>query len=174
MQIRILLVLGPSGAGKTTLGNALAAAGMLHLDFDQYPKNGVDEEGLRAEWNAFFLSGQPQLLSDSVRNRAQTTNCQAAVITCPGSVYLCPDFMRSVEPHGYRFAILFGPRDACLAAFLSGPHAHLGASHWELHNARYDYFARPEFEEYRVSAFDGPNRRPIHEIVSEMQALLAA
>jgi hypothetical protein len=168
----ILLILGPSGVGKTTIGEALAKqTHMLHLDFDQYPKDGVDEEGLRAEWDA-FLEQRPAALADAVLAKVDAGSFRGAVITCPSGVVLSGDEILDAERCGFRAVVLFGPPAACRAAFLNGPHSGLGAAHWDLNNRRYAVFGSPELESYRVAVFRRTDRRPVSEILAEVQARL--
>ena len=174
MPDRILLVLGPSGAGKTTIGEALAKqAHMLHLDFDQSPKNGVDEEGLRSEWDA-FVDRRPDVLAGAVLARVNAGSFRGAVITCPGGVVLSRDEILGAERCGFRAAILFGPPAACRAAFLNGSHGGLGAAHWDDNNKHYAAFGSPELEDYRVAVFRGSDRRPVSEILVEVQARITS
>lgn len=56
--IVIWLILGLSGTGKSSFGQWLAAErGFLHLEIDPPAGDGIDLEGLRPEWNEFYVNG---------------------------------------------------------------------------------------------------------------------
>jgi gluconate kinase len=172
----ILFVLGPSGAGKTTLGQSLTTElGMLHIDFDQWPENGVDREGLRPEWEK-FLAGNLQSLADAIRKRMRAGTHCGAVVTCPSKLVLPRDLFAAAEPLGYRFIILYGTGAECLEGFLRGEHVArhgLSEDHWIDNNAwSYAVFSRSEFDDYRIAAFDTAGFRPRLEVLAEIEQRL--
>lgn len=129
MSKPVVFLLGPSGVGKTTLGDALERdAGMLHILFDGHPAgNGVDVAGLRPQWEALLGARNPQPLAGEVRRRVEAGGRSGAVISCPSGIMPAQDgraaawhFPRSLVTTmasvSVRCAVLVGPAEACTEA----------------------------------------------------------
>ena len=96
MDHRVWLILGPSGAGKSSFGEWLAAErNWLHLEIDQFPKDGIDVNNLRGEWDEFYGRGNAECLGEVLRQRLEAN-----------SSTLCPYFSReggtASRPHDCR------------------------------------------------------------------------
>ena len=186
-QIPILFILGPSGAGKTTLGDQLAQHGVLHINFDRPDCNGVDRERLRKEWNAFLDDRNPQPLADAIRQRMQSSGAKGASITCPSGIVpstaagangceLSRAYLSQMRTVGFHTIILHGTRDDCLAAFQcreAGTGRGLGQDWWDANNAYWQYMFQPtDFAGEVLSAFSSGQHRPLAELVAQIQTKL--
>ena len=104
-QLPLIFVLGPSGAGKSQLGIWLADdLHLLHMEIDRWPKgDGIDLEGIRAEWNAYYLDGSITPLASLLRSRAAKADRAGTVLTFPGGLVLPHRGPRGVgPPHAHR------------------------------------------------------------------------
>jgi len=179
----ILLILGPSGAGKTTLGDYLAEHHcMLHVNFDQ-PGDGVDIEHLRKEWNAFLDDRNPQFLADEIRRRIRAGGWKGASITCPSGIvpssdpnappwFLPRKYPREMKGIGLHCVVVYGTREECLAAFLSRDR-NLNETYWNDNNSWwYTASSANDFGEYMLQAFNNGHRRELREMFEEIQRRL--
>ena len=84
----IACLIGPSGAGKSTLAARTAAdLGLVHLEIDRYPPgDGIDLEGLRQVWDAFWLENDAHPLATTLRARAADANADGVVLSLPSGV----------------------------------------------------------------------------------------
>lgn len=179
----IFFILGPSGVGKTTLCDHLALHGMLHINFDRPDCNGVDQEGLRSEWNAFLDDRNPQTLAEAIRHRVRGAARGGATITCPSGIVpsattdaigprLCRRYLSQLSATGFCTVILYGSRDDCIRAFLrreAGSGRGLGQNHWDENNHYWAHKFQPtDFAEKIVLTFRNGAHRPLAELVAEI------
>ena len=116
----ILIILGPSGAGKTSLDKYLQEElNLLHFDFDVMERDDVIKDlGLRDEWNEFFTDHKSKRFAAKIRKRFWAESYKGASITCPGKVLLPIEYLLKLAPLGIRCVILFGTGAQCLNSFL--------------------------------------------------------
>lgn len=182
MRKPIVFLLGPSGVGKTTLGDAVAQElEMLHILFDGHPKgDGVDVSELRSEWNAFLDVRDPQPLADEVRRRVGDSGYSGAVISCKSGVLPAEDgnallwhFPRSLlaamASIGVRCAALIGPLETCMAAAINRPGSEVTVETWRRDNSNWYGFRSALFPEHVLEAFSGGKRRPVRDLVQEFR-----
>lgn len=182
MNMPVVFLLGPSGVGKTTLGDALASElGMLHILFDGHPQgDGVNVNGLRSEWDKLLETRNPLPLADEVRRRIETSGHSGAVISCSSGIMPAEDdraaqwhFPRSLlgamSAIGVRAAQLVGPLETCKEAAIRRTTPKVTAASWEESNKWWRGFQKSAFPENVLEMFDGEHRRPIAELVEEFR-----
>jgi hypothetical protein len=163
--ISIWFIFGISGAGKSHFCEWLQAAkGWLHLEIDLHPKDGIDEHGLRGEWNAFFNQREPKGLIDILRARGTQVGSTGVVLSFPGNVisYITADHIKSCAKQ-VTFAFLSGDPKFCLRSFLQreqGTVRRLGQPHWEGNNKPlFQKLKEPAVRGYVVDAFNANGSR---------------
>jgi hypothetical protein len=154
----ILFVLGPSGAGKTTLGQWLAEdLHFLRIEIDQWPADGIDRANLRPEWNEFWDRCQAGAIASTLRARVLNDGARGAVLTFPSRVVFSVQQLAVLEQAGIRVLVLYGSEDDCLAAFLrrekeSG--RNLTEEHWRRNSCdTHKLLADSSYAPYRVTVF---------------------
>ena len=156
----MLLILGPSGVGKSSFGEWLAAErNWLHLEIDRYPEDGIDLHNLRAEWNEFCERGNPGLLAKVLRERLAPSSKINCVLTFPGCLVLPPERIISAANAGVRTIYLYGSAAHCITAFLKREEktdSPLGLDHWisnNHENGSYIEMSKPALAPYRIHVF---------------------
>lgn len=162
----IWLILGPSGAGKSSFGQWLAAErNWLHLEVDQYPRDGIEEHRLRAEWDEFYERGNPRLLGEVLQERLAANSKIGCVLTFPGCLMLSPERIVAAAQVGIRTIYQYGSAAHCITAFLKRKQNILGLDHWILNNHKNDMYiemSKPALARYRIHVFThmGTHRPP--------------
>lgn len=83
-----LVVQGMSGVGKTALGRWLHEhAGVLWLEADQTPRDGLEIAGLKERWDA-FVSGDATGLVDELDRRVRAKGKRFCAITLPSTCFV--------------------------------------------------------------------------------------
>jgi hypothetical protein len=168
-----VLLLGPSGVGKSTVAQAIAQRRRyLLLEFDVPHTDAVTDLGLRAEWEAFLGHADPNPLSHALRLRSNAAGEHGVVISLPGLVVLSPALVSTARQAGVAPVLLYGSAADCLAAFLrressaaQGPLV----DHWLRHNVKsYFEFSMPAFSGIRVQAFSNGEHRSVRAITAEV------
>ncbi len=180
----IIFLLGPSGVGKTSLGNALAQMlGMLHILFDgPSAGDGVDAAKLRVQWDTLLNAKDPHPLADEVRKRIKISGHSGAVISCPSGVVSAEDlqalswhFSRSLlakmKSCGVRCVTLFGPLQHCRdAAINRADGTGVTIVSWDQNNPDWKKFRPESFSDQVINVFkDDGRRRGIDDLVREFQ-----
>jgi len=151
----IIFLLGPSGSGKSTVAKWTSEdLRFLHIEIDRFPEgDGIDLEGLRNEWSAFYDSRQVSNLAAAVRDRVTKDGTEGAVLSFPSRLVLSVEHIEAGEQQGIRTVILYGTEAECLDAFLGRERKlsrGLDEDHWIKNNAFcYASFNRPQFSKYR-------------------------
>lgn len=161
---KILLLGGPSGCGKTFFASEhLAQRGWVHLEVDQFGKDGITELGLRNEWDAFWLRFDPISLRDKLFSRGG--GAEGIVLSFPSTLVFSPKHLRAAQG-SFQIAYLFGNEGHCLNSFLKRErqlNRGLGVAHWGANNSNvFSELNRPENLPLLVSVFheDGTRRDP--------------
>ena len=88
----VWLILGPSGVGKSSFGGWLAAKqSWLHLEIDQYPRDGIGVYKLRTEWDTFYGGQSASPLSHTIRKLLEAKSREHCALTFPSNLILHPD-----------------------------------------------------------------------------------
>ena len=154
----ILFVLGPSGAGKTTLGQWLAEdLHFLWIEIDQWMTDGIDRANLRPEWNEFWDRCQNGAIASTLRARVLNDGARGAVLTFPSLVVFSVQQFAVLEQAGIRVLVLYGSEEDCLAAFLKREKEsgrNLSDEHWRKNNCDTNkLLADSSYAPYRVTVF---------------------
>jgi len=178
-KVPIVFILGPSGAGKTTLAKDLESGlNFIHLDIDRADgQDGIDVENLRSEWNEYLRSNQAQRLANVIHQRTAGENKRGAILSFPSGLVLTDEHIREGTEHGIVTVILYGPRQDCINSFLEREKTtsrHLGINHWERNNREsYALFGLPEFAPYRILTFENGNRIPSTSLIEDVRLRVA-
>ena len=166
-------VLGPSGVGKSSFGQYLAdTKNWLHIELDQFDKNGIDKFDLRKEWNILYNSGDSAALIKELTKRAGEKEKRRCVLTFHGNVILPKTLIENVTDK-IKVIYFYGSAARCIAAFLRREQEtgrKLELDHWVIHNcATYIQMSSPDFEANRVYVFtQGGERRSHDEVYNEV------
>lgn len=169
-RMPVWLILGPSGTGKSSFGEWLAAKqNWLHLEIDQYPKDGITLYNLRAEWVDFYENGNPNGFAEALQHHLKAAAKARAVLTFPGNLVLCPDRVIAASQAGLRTIYLYASADYCITAFLNREQQNgrnLDLVHWSSNNSRsYIQMSDPAFAPYRIHVFTSTGTRRRHNAV---------
>ncbi|MGB8918732.1 MAG: shikimate kinase [Candidatus Sulfotelmatobacter sp.] len=159
----ILFVLGPSGAGKTTLGQWLAEdLHFLWIEIDQWLADGIDRANLRPEWNEFWDRCQAGAIASTLRARVLNDGARGAVLTFPSLVVFSVQQLAVLEQAGIRVLVLYGSEEDCLAAFLKREKElgrNLPKEHWLANNSEvHKRLGDASYERYRLDGFQSGQR----------------
>lgn len=112
----ILFLLGPSGSGKSTLAAWVRDdLGLLHLEIDRFPQgNGIDLEGLRAEWDTYWTGMDARPLAAALKDRAVVACSPGVILSFPGGVVPSFQHMATAAQADIRVLVLYGTGAECL------------------------------------------------------------
>lgn len=177
----IWFILGPSGAGKTSLGEYLASQHhWLHMDLDQLhnPKgDGIDKLKLRKEWDQFYFNLESGPLVSAIRKKNMLRRYSGIIMSFPSDYVLSPNHISAIN-EGVKIFYLYGNRRICLSAFLERERLtgrRLGEEHWWHHNrSMYEALDSPDLCPWIVWAFhENDNTRKSHEMLYRQMAAMA-
>ncbi|HEX5273594.1 MAG TPA: hypothetical protein VFW33_24025 [Gemmataceae bacterium] len=181
MDEPILVILGPSGAGKTHFSDYMGAQkGMVHINLDQ-DGDAALKEGVKAGWEAlttkYLALRGPQQFVEDIRRRISSSGVKGAVVTCtsgvmpsirPGATgwHFSQEYISSLLDSGVCTVVLYGTQNDCRNSFLqrekqTGRNIG-GPEFWQGNNAAWydpDQFSVQAFGALMVQAFaDGIHR----------------
>jgi hypothetical protein len=176
-MVDILMVLGPSGAGKTTFAEYLQTHHRwLYFEIDEYADggDGIDIYGLRPSWNLFYENRNPSDLAAELRRQAKQRGAQRCVMSFSSCLVLRTDHIAAAEKESIGVAYLYGSAACCINSFLDRERnsgRDLKLDHWLQHNAgSYIEMSRPEFEKYRTHVFNiRGEHRPHAEVLRDIE-----
>jgi hypothetical protein len=153
-----ILLGGPSGSGKSSLGQFLEGQGWLHLEADKSGTNGIDDLGLHEVWDSFDKQCNSGPLAQELEQRRVKAGRVRVILTLPSTPLSASHLERAGGVLLIRF--LAGPPEACLRSFMKREAA-ANEAHWNTHNK--DIIAAlndPAYARYKLAAFheDGLTR----------------
>lgn len=155
MAIAVHAIFGPAGAGKSTLGAAMAKfARARHIELDRFPLSGVEEEGLAREWRAFLSGADARPLAATCAARAAAAGAKCVVLTAVSIHFARPDALAYAKRAGIHGHVLFGAKEECIRRFVEREKANgrgLDEEFWRKHNASYERFAHVSFAPWRIA-----------------------
>jgi hypothetical protein len=142
----------------------------LHIEIDRFPDDGIDLEGLRAEWNSFWDNSDARPLAAALNLRAAKR--PGVVLSLPSGVVPTTQHSSTAQLAGFRTLVLYGTGAECLSAFIERERVSgrgLGVDHWIRNNAHaYACFSTPDFAPHRLSVFDHGQFRSRGDLVAEV------
>ncbi len=176
-RLPVLLLLGPSGVGKSTVGRWIAEdLRFRHIELDLWPKDGIDAANLRAEWEAFWSRADAGQFDAGVRAQISSENAAGAVLTFPSLVVFSAEQIAASERSAMNIIALYGTEADCLGAFLrlyqhSG--RRLDRHHWLQNNAAsHNQLGDACYSALRLRAFQGGQFRERAIIMAEVRRRL--
>ncbi len=176
----IVFFLGPSGVGKTTLGDAVQKhLGLLHILFDDHGGASVDSAKLRSEWDTLLDKRDPQPLADELRKRLASSGHTGVAISCPSGVMSAEDgeavqwhFSRSLltkmKNCGIRCVTLFGRLDRCRDAAKARIDGRtVTEESWNKSNSNWYGFQPEAFSDQILDPFCGAGERRAEDSLVE-------
>lgn len=166
---KMLIILGPSGVGKSSLGNYLAQThGWLHLEIDQI--HGLDVHQLQQEWKLFYQQKNTLHLIRILHQKVTSANKTNCVLTFPSGLVLSLEHIKECVP-SIQVCYLYGSAAHCINAFLRREHEtnrNLDVNYWIQNNRdSYTKMNSPSFEPYRVHVFTHEGRHRPHADIWE-------
>ena len=142
------------------------------MEIDRYPADGIDAEGLREEWDAFWNDSDARGLAVEIRKRTEMASARGAVLSFPSGVVPADHQIDSALREAITLIVLYGTRDECLRAFQTREAAtgrNLSAEHWILNNAlSHGEFGAPRFARFQVPAFSSGKFRAVGDIAKQV------
>jgi hypothetical protein len=175
----ILFLMGPSGVGKSTLAGWIAKdLGLLHIEIDRFPEgDGIDLEGLRTEWDAFWNGRNMGPITSTLLTRASSADCSGVILSFPSGVVPSSEHLEAAEKARVRVIVLYGTGAECLGSFLRRELAsgrNLSVEHWIQNNALYyARFSEPRFAAHRLLVFERGEFQDRRKLVAKVKNLLA-
>ncbi len=161
-MIKPLLLGGPSGVGKSTFCAALQHKGWVYLEADQSPLDGIDEIGIRDEWDHFWNHGSAERLHAVLVRIAMDAGKTNIVLSLPsGAVPSSTRILSSLDLLSIRF--LWGNPQYCLRDFLARElliGRNYNELHWRNNNSHaISLLSEPFYAPYLVEVFDADGAR---------------
>lgn len=178
LRVSAALLVGPSGAGKTTIGEwAQEDLGLLWLEADVWGADGINGLRLRHQWDAFFYDGEPHRLANTLRLRAKRLRRAGAILTLSSTVLLSPAQVESARAVGLTVAVAWGAAEACLGALMAREEKlqrGIGENHWRQYNRECLWeYGRSVYADIRLETFNhNGSRRARTGIMADLAVLL--
>lgn len=158
--------MGPSGVGKTTLGDAIAEhSDYAHLVIDRGVPghSGIDEYGLSSTWEDFYYRQRIAPLAQELNRRAEHHKLPGFVLTFSSSVCIEPKSIAAAQKHNVFIRYLYAPREKCIESFIRRErkvgHFERTREFWARNNAAYETMGRKNLREYHLNACDDSGER---------------
>ena len=153
---------GPSGVGKSCFCRFLQEKGWLYLEADHDKKDGIDELGIRAPWDAFLNDRHNQPLAEELSNRMALGGNSGVVLALPSRAVPTPGHLS--QPEGVlRIRFLYGDPRFCRASFLAREKETgrgLDENHWDTNNCKaFEILSTSPYHPYLVDVFDAEGSR---------------
>jgi len=111
-----VLLGGPSGVGKSTLGEDLNKHGALFIEADMHGADAIGSFGLREAWDDFYVRVDPMPLARELEQRRLAGRKSHVVLGLPSDP-LSPSHLSAARGI-LRIQFLFGPGDVCMRNFI--------------------------------------------------------
>lgn len=176
----IILLLGPSGSGKSNTGNWLREdLDFLHYDIDRRDgQDGINYHDLRAQWNRFHDNFHAEDLAIEMRRRIDAENKQGAILTFSSLLVLSKEHIDNALLYGILVLVMYGTGSDCLKAFLKRERdlrspLDGNIEHWICNNVwSYPRLSKPEYDTTRIMNFSNGEFRSRAEIVADIVRLI--
>lgn len=172
----VVLAVGPSGAGKTTIGKfARDYLGFLWQEADIWMANGISRLRLQRPWRAFLDHADAAPLADTLRLRSKGSGANGMLLSLPSLVLLTSSHLEAAVAARMTPVVVWGRPNLCLTSFLDRERELLrgvGAPHWHHFNAEcLEMYGRAEFDPHRLDTFNADGtRKDVNVLVAELHA----
>lgn len=168
----ILLVLGPSGVGKSYLSKKLEKKGFLYVHIDTGNSHSFKENGFPADWDNDFLKVDFDMLVDVLQNRLSYEDI-GAIISFPTVFLFTPEMLDKASQSGASPILLWGSRDHCEKAAqkrIKNKKQNFNAPQYDkLYKPAFLTYASRGYDKFRVEAFQNDGSRfPGEEWLAEI------
>jgi hypothetical protein len=134
----------------------------LYLEADQYPKDGINELGLRFSWDLFWNNHDPHNLAGELVDRRTTGQNGGVVLSLP-SLAIAGERHLAAAKNILTIRFLWGDPKFCLNSFLEREQRdgrHFDAVHWHKNNdGAFDILSKSLYAPYRRVVFASDGKR---------------
>jgi cytidylate kinase len=156
----IILLMGPSGAGKTTLANlASDEHNYLHIDFDLWGGDTEEIKPFKEAWRTFKDDHTISDLKTLVEEKVSAENKTGAILSFPSDDMVVDSRLIELAVKAGIYPVyLYAPAEKCLETFIAREKINgrgLPAEHWQKCNAfiyETDYLTQSH-QPYILSAY---------------------
>jgi hypothetical protein len=140
-----------------------------------YPLDGIDQNGLRKQWDSFYINRAPEGLVEELTRQARQSQMIGSVLSLPSNAIIDHELLKFSEKYGLITILPFGEQEDCLKAFLEREReTNLGKQHWIQNNLRsYLEFSSAKYDRFRISTFVNSKRVPRNKLIGEIKKRLS-